>query len=124
MKFQVIRNVRIKYRLIILYALLSLLMLAVIGFFSYYKSNQAIHTKISTYSSQIMNQISKNLESEMERLNSTNKEVINSSIIQDSLTISSKMDDGEIFQLKKQMDELLLQKYQILNSVKNTERVV
>lgn len=52
-----IRSVKVKYRLVISFLMLSILPLLILGNISYNKSNEAIKNKISTYSVQLMNQL-------------------------------------------------------------------
>lgn len=62
-----LRNTKIRYRLIASFLLLSLVPLVLMGLFSYWQSSKALHSKISTYSVQIMNEIKTNLQTELNK---------------------------------------------------------
>lgn len=57
----VLRNIKIRYRLIGSFLILSLIPLIIIGMTAYNNSSKAISSKISTYSVQIMNEVSKSI---------------------------------------------------------------
>lgn len=62
-----LRKISIKYRLISAFLILTFIPLAITGIIAYKKSSGAIETKISTYSTQIMQQINANLRFEMDK---------------------------------------------------------
>lgn len=80
-----LRNTKIQIRLIMSFMVLTILPLSIIGYQSYSKSSGAIENKISTYSEQITDQISKNIELELNRFESYSAEIVFSDLIQTSL---------------------------------------
>lgn len=61
----VFRFMKIRYRLVVFFILLSSIPLFILGFFSYNKSSIALETKIKSYSSEIAAQSSKSIKSSM-----------------------------------------------------------
>lgn len=70
-----IRSIKIRYRLIVSFLLLSLLPMLLMGIYSYSSSSKAIHSKISTYSVQLMNQIATNVSTEIDKYKSIVDEI-------------------------------------------------
>ncbi len=57
------KNMKVQMKLIISFISLSVMLILIIGLFSYYKSSDSIKIKISTYSVQIANRISYEIRS-------------------------------------------------------------
>ena len=77
-----LRNIRIRYRLIGSFLILSLVPLIVTGIISFNSSSEAITNNNSTYSIQLMNQVSKNTELELSRYRSISDDLSFSTEIQ------------------------------------------
>jgi two-component system sensor histidine kinase YesM len=90
-----IRNISIQTRLLSSFFVFSLIPLLITGTFSYYMSSSAIKTKISTYSIQIMKQISKNIQREINKFENDSIEIQFSDIVQDALKRYDKMGQWE-----------------------------
>lgn len=70
-----VRNIKIQYRLIGSFLLLSALPLLVMGISSYTSSSKIIFSKISTYSNELMVQTTKNLDFEFTRFEQLEREI-------------------------------------------------
>lgn len=81
-----IRKTRIQLRLISSFLALSLIPLIVIGALSYWKSSNAIKSKISSYSEQLMEQVSGNIGIELDKLSKASTEFVISDAVQKSLS--------------------------------------
>jgi methyl-accepting chemotaxis protein len=71
-----LRIVNIPVRLITSFIIVSLLPLVITGYISFIKSSTAIESKISSYSSEIVNQLSKNIGTEISKINSDAFDII------------------------------------------------
>ena len=63
-----LRSIQIHTRLIVSFLMLSLMPLLIIGYMTYTHSSEDIKTKIESYSTQLMGEASKNLETEQKHL--------------------------------------------------------
>ena len=70
-----VRNIKIQYRLIGSFLLLSALPLLIMGISSYTSSSKALSTKISIYSNELMKQTTKNLDFEFTRFEQLEREI-------------------------------------------------
>jgi len=112
-----IRSVKIHYRLIVLFLLLSLLPMLVISIFSYKESSDAIHNKIDTYSRQVVNQVSKNIMVELDRLEYDTIEIGFSDIVQNTLQNYGQMTEWEVKDAEFSMHDALVKKFSFLHDV-------
>jgi len=112
-----IRSVKIHYRLIVLFLLLSLLPMLVISIFSYKESSDAIHNKIDTYSRQVVNQVSKNIMVELDRLEYDTIEIGFSDIVQNTLQNYGQMTEWEVKDAEFSMHNALVKKFSFLHDV-------
>lgn len=109
--YKIIRNTNIQVRLIVSFLLISLIPLAYIGITSYYKSSSAVEKKIGNYSVQLLNQVNKNIEIELDKLQTTTAEIILADITQKKLTKSENMDPIEQNNLITEYQAFLNQKF-------------
>lgn len=115
--YKKIRRVRIHYRLISLFLLLSLIPMLVIGLYSYQWSSEAITSKISTYSLQIVDQVALNVEVEMNRLEYDTIEIGFSDLVQNTLINYGQMSDWEIFNTEDLLQQAMVKKFTFLHDV-------
>lgn len=81
-----LRNFVIQTRLIVSFLFLSIVPLTITGIVSYTNSSNAINSKISIYSTQIINRVSEEIKIEEEKIEETQKKVIlNTDTIQEDL---------------------------------------
>lgn len=111
------RNIKIQYRLIILMLAISLIPLIVISIFSYENSINAISSKISTYSVQVMDQVSENIGREIDRLENDSVEIEFSDLVQNTLLNYDKLSSWQISNKELQMKEMLVKKFSSLHDV-------
>lgn len=112
-----IRNIKIQYRLLALMLAISLIPLLITSVFSYTSSSRAIEKKISTYSVQVMNQVSENILREIDRLENDSVEIEFSDIVQKTLLNYDKMTSWEVFDTQYQMKDILVKKFSFLHDV-------
>lgn len=93
--YKFIRTFKIQIRLIMTFILLLAIPLVINGIISYTKSSSAIRNQISKYSSQVMNQVAVNIQSEMGKYLTFSEEVAFSDTVQDSLQTYSEIDAYE-----------------------------
>lgn len=112
-----LRNIKIQSRLIGSFLILSLIPLTIIGVFSYSKSSDAIKTKISTYSVQVMSQLSKNIQREIASLESDSIDIEFSNEVQTSVVNFDQMSDREIYNIERQLNDALVKRFSFLRNV-------
>ena len=116
-ELKLFRNIEIQYRILILMLAISLIPLIVTSIFSYKSSTKAIRSKISIYSVQVMDQISENIEREIDRLENDSVEIEFSDLVQKTLLNYDKMTSWEILDRQFQMKEMLVKKFSFLHDV-------
>ena len=113
----IIRNIKIKTRLILLFILLSVIPLAITSIFSYGETTEAIKSKISTYSVQIMSQVGINMERELNRLEIDSVDIELSALVQHALVNLENMSNWEIENVQYTLKEILVKKFSFLRDV-------
>lgn len=117
-----LRNIRMQNKLILAFLALSLVPLAVSAMFSVNSSSKAIKEKIGTYSQQLVNQVSLNINTNIQKIKSYSDDIIISPEVNNSLTGYRKAKDADktavrfiflsIMQLKflntKDVDDVLM----------------
>ncbi|TVY07883.1 sensor histidine kinase [Paenibacillus cremeus] len=114
---RLIRKIKIQNRLFLSFALLSLLPMLIIGIFSYHISSEAIKTKISTSSIQLMNQVSKNILNELIKLENDSVDIVFSDLVQQTLTGFNTMSEWERNVAQLKMQEMLAKRFSFFHSV-------
>ncbi|MEC0270323.1 cache domain-containing sensor histidine kinase [Paenibacillus anseongense] len=112
-----IRKMNIQNRLVISFAILSLIPLLVTGYFAYYTSSKAIKTKISTSSIQLMNQVSENIQNELTKLENDSVDIAFSDIIQNTLIDFHTMDEWKRNDAELKMQSMLAKRFSFNHSV-------
>lgn len=125
-----LRNLRIQQRLVISFLVLSQVPVIVIGIYSYTSSSQAVQSKISTYSVQIMSGIGSTLGNELDKYENIIREIGFSEDVQNSaVTLAeglpldktrAKMKISDVFRSKT----LLLEDVQEVALIKDAEEEV
>lgn len=112
-----IRKMNIQNRLVISFAILSLIPLLVTGYFAYYTSSKAIKTKISTSSIQLMNQVSENIQNELIKLENDSVDIAFSDLIQNTLTDFDTMNEWKRNDAELKMQSMLAKRFSFNHSV-------
>jgi two-component system sensor histidine kinase YesM len=112
-----IRNIRIQTRLIGAFFTISLLPLIITGALSYSLSSSAIKSKISTYSIQIADQVSKNIERELSRLEFDSVDLALSESVQETLANYSAMSEYERYNSSLILQENVVKKFSFLHYI-------
>jgi two-component system sensor histidine kinase YesM len=79
--------------------------------FSYQQSSRAIEDKIKTYSRQVMNQIAKNIEAEMTRLENDTIDVGFSEIVQDTMRNYGRLGQWEAINNQEIIRDMMVKKF-------------
>ncbi|WP_274651160.1 cache domain-containing sensor histidine kinase [Paenibacillus humicola] len=112
-----LRKIKIQNRLVISFAVFSLVPLLVTSIFAYDTSSEAIKSKISTTSIQLMNQVRENIENELDKLENDSVDIAFSDIVQNTLSGFDTMNEWEKNVAELQMQSMLAKKFSFLNSV-------
>lgn len=112
------RNIRIQTRLIGSFFILSFVPLLITGYFSYYKSSSAIEAKIKTYSEQLMNHVSRNIEYKIEKLVTDSEELIYSDTIQNGLEDYDGLSDNNKLAARMQIHTYVSSKSRAINDIR------
>jgi len=108
-----IRSIRIQTRLIVSFLLLSIIPVAVTSVISYKKSSDAIKTKINTYSVQVMDDISRNLQAELTFKESLCEELAMTEEIQKGLVNYEKSNNIEKYKIEDNITLKFLEKIRV-----------
>ena len=111
------RNIKIQARLVLSFITLSVIPLLISGVDSYDKSSNAIKNKISTYSVQVMNQISVNISREIIRLENDSVEICFSDKAQYVLKDYDKITEWDILDIQDRMKGDLVKKFSSLHDI-------
>lgn len=98
--WKILTFVKLQPRLMFSFLILSIISLTFIGIMSYQKSKSIIDTKIKVYSEELMNQLSKNIDSEVEKLISTGDDYVFLDSVQKKLVGYEKLDSIDKFYVK------------------------
>jgi len=86
-----IRRVKIQHRLIVSFSILTLVPLLITAAYAYKQSTDAIKSKISTYSVEVMNQVSVNIQTELVKIENDSVDIAFSNLVQDTLIAIDNM---------------------------------
>ncbi|MDF2963470.1 MAG: integral rane sensor signal transduction histidine kinase [Paenibacillus sp.] len=114
---RLIRKIKIQKRLSISFAALSLLPMLITGVFSYYISSEAIKTKISTSSIQLMNQVSENILNELIKLENDSVDIVFSDLVQQTIVNFHTLGEWEKNVAQLKMQEMLAKRFSFFHSV-------
>lgn len=105
-----LRNIRIKTRLIIAFTAISLIPLMVIGLFSYYQYSSSIKNKLSKSSYQLLEQLDKNISTEVEKFENLCDQLSLYKTIQENLSAYHALDDIKKGIMQKEVNNFLGEK--------------
>ncbi|WP_122628341.1 cache domain-containing sensor histidine kinase [Lucifera butyrica] len=111
------RNFKIRTRLVLLFIILALLPLIVTVVIVYKDTGDALQSKISTYSVQVMSQVSQNIKRELDRLQNDSVEIEFSDVVQQTLLHYNQMSPWEIENAQYTMRQNLAKKFSFLHDV-------
>ena len=114
-----IRNTKIQIRLMVSFIILSSFPLFITGYFSYDRSSEAIRSKISTYSLQLIDQVGKNIDDQLARLINDSISIEFSNVVQDALVYHEHMSEWERLQLYNTMHSFFIRNFSYLNYASN-----
>ena len=109
--YQYLRKTHIQNRLIVLFLILSLFPMLITGIYSYRKSSQAIHDKINTYSVEVVNQVAKNIEEELTRMEYQTIEIAFSELVQNTLSNYEQLSEWEVYDARFRMRADMVRKF-------------
>jgi two-component system, sensor histidine kinase YesM len=102
-----IRNINIHKRLVGSFFLLPFIPLLITGTLSYYKSSSAIKSKISTYSVQVVEQVSKNIQRELDIFNNISVDISFLDTVQDTLISYKSMSEWAKINISFQLNNII-----------------
>jgi methyl-accepting chemotaxis protein len=116
-----LRNYKIKSRLIVSFGILVLMPILLLGLTSLIVSKKAMESKISSYSSQIMKQIGRNIDSEMIKIEDTVKSIAFDSSIQDYIRLkdNDSYSDYEKFVISNNIYNIISNRVILQNALKD-----
>jgi len=90
-----IRRVKIQNRLIVSFSILTLVPLLITAAYAYKQSTDSIKSKISTYSVEVMNQVSVNIQTELVKIENDSVDIAFSDLVQNTLSSIGAMRESE-----------------------------
>ncbi|TAH74712.1 MAG: sensor histidine kinase [Anaerolineaceae bacterium] len=111
------RNTHIQARLMVAFVILSIIPALIAGTFSYRMSIDAIKSKISTYSADLLSQIQQNVNRELERLEYDSVEIMFMPDVQDALIRYNELSEWDKMSLELRLRERLTNKFSFLHDV-------
>ena len=111
LSLHLLRKIGIRHRLIGAFVLLSLLPLVVSGFISYAESTAAIAERTRVLSTEVVKQVSKNVQLEMAKLESDSEALVLSTQVQDGLVHYSGGDEAGMTAARRELMRALLERY-------------
>lgn len=112
-----LRRFPIKTRLIVSFIFLSLVPVFATGFLLYNRSSRAIQEKIEYYTSEILNQIGKNVEQELARLEYDSIEIMFSNDVQNVLDHYDTLSEWEVLMTEERLQSTLVKKFSFLHDI-------
>ena len=115
---EILRNIKIQKRLIISFFVISLVPLVITGFVTYDKSSKAIESKISTYSTQLTMQVSKNTSTEVTKFEGIINELCINKDLQDGMGNFDTLDEKSKLEFNRNLDDMITSKVALSNEIK------
>lgn len=106
-----LRKIKIRFRLMVSFLILSIVPLLSIGILAVIMSGNAVENKIESYSSELLKATGDYVDLQTSRILDINKEIILSDLIQKDLPILDKMDDIARNQTAQSIERLLTNKF-------------
>jgi two-component system sensor histidine kinase YesM len=104
-------------RLLASFAIFSLVPLLITGIFAYYQSSKAMQTKISTYSIQVMNQVSENIKNELVQIENDSVNIAFSDLIQNTLETFETLNEWDKNDVELKLHNMLIKRFSTFKSV-------
>lgn len=112
-----LRKLKIQVRLISSFFIISSLPLIIIAAIAFNLSSSAIESKISTYSSELANQLSKNITVALTRIESDSVDIAFSEKVQTLLTTGASLNDIDRIKVEEALRFDLVKKYAVMKDV-------
>lgn len=114
-----LRHLKIQSRLVIAFLILSIIPLVTVGLFSYNKYTASINSKLSKFSVQLVEQLDKNILTEIGKCEHLCDQLTMDRIIQEDLSRYGGMDDTARGQVLLDINDLLGSKALLFSYIKN-----
>jgi diguanylate cyclase (GGDEF)-like protein len=111
LSLHLLRKIEIRYRLLGSFVLLALLPLLISGVISYAESTHAIAERTRVLSTEVVKQVSKNIQLEMDKLEADSEALVLSDRIQDALADNAGGDEQQVSAARREMMRVLLERY-------------
>lgn len=114
-----IRSINIPRRLIMSFLIASMIPLLIVGAVSYQKSSEAVRSKISTYSVEIVDQIAKAVTDENKKYSNLVSQISLDSAVQEGLKNYKRYDSFSKMLVQKELNRILSEKWELLQYVRS-----
>jgi two-component system sensor histidine kinase YesM len=121
--YRLLRNTKIKSRLIFALLLLTTVPILLSGIYSYLKTSEAIESKISTYSAEIMKQLLKNVQLENRKYIGLSDSIMLNERVQQYATSYESLDEFAKRDMNVYINTLLSDQLELLQNIKNVRIV-
>jgi two-component system sensor histidine kinase YesM len=121
--YGLLRNTKIKSRLIFALLLLTTVPIVLSGIYSYLKTSEAIESKISTYSAEIMKQLLKNAQLENRKYIGLSDSIMLNARVQQYATSYPSLDEFAKRDMNVYINTLLSDQLELLQNIKNVRIV-
>ena len=111
LSLHLLRKIEIRYRLLGSFVLLALLPLLISGYISYRESTHAIAERTRELSTEVVKQVSKNLQLEMAKLEADTEALVLSDRVQDALVHYAGGDEMHATAARRELLRALLERY-------------
>ena len=111
LSLQMLRKIKIRYRLINSFVLVSLLPLLIAGVIAYRESSQASQETIRIFAGEVVKQVAQNMLQQMEIIETSSEELTVSQRMQHSLTAYYGKDEARRAHAQTELIRLLLERY-------------
>ena len=111
LSLRLLRKIEIRYRLTGSFVLLSLLPLSISGYISYVESSNAIQERMRVFSTEVVKQVSKNIQLQMARLEAESEPLVLSDRVQNALIRYDSGNEMEQTAARADLTRVLLERY-------------
>lgn len=119
--FYFLRNTKLHMRLIISFLLISIIPALIIGMISYRTATNSVKNKISTFSEQLMNQLKKNMQVELDKYSYLCDQLSVSDVIQTNLKNYRSSSDNKRYSYAIQINNILGEKALFYNYINDLQ---
>ncbi|NLN65896.1 MAG: HAMP domain-containing protein [Clostridiaceae bacterium] len=119
-RLDLIRRLKIQWRLILVFLLLSIGPLVILGISSYDSSKTVLRDTIKQYTSQVITQFGTNVSNEINKSVDAVDSLLFSSIIQDNFRANIKADQGKILTIRNNLSKEMIVKTTQVSSISYT----